>query len=144
MNAVTPLAAVKSGSSIRAMLEQHDIVPTSQRLVIAGLLFEHDQHVTAEQLLVVLRAQGQRVSKATVYNTLNLFAAKGLIRPLNLDPTRCSFDSNMTPHFHMYEVESGEIIDIAPGDIAFAKFPELPKGTELLDVEVVLRVRRKA
>lgn len=70
------------------------------------------------------REKGLRVSKATVYNTLNLFAAKGLIRPLNLDPTRCSFDSNMTPtHFHLYEVESGEILDIAPEDIQFAKPP---------------------
>lgn len=144
MNAVRPLAAVKPGCSMRAMLERHDIVPTSQRLVIAGMLFERDQHVTAEQLLTELRAQGQRVSKATVYNTLNLFAARRLIRPLNFDPARCSFDSNMTPHFHMHEVDSGEIIDIAPDDIAFAKLPRLPEGTELLDVEVVLRIRRKA
>ena len=144
MNAVRPLVAARPSGSLRAMLERHDIVPTSQRLVIAGVLFERDQHLTAEQVLAELRAKGQRVSKATVYNTLNLFAAKGLIRPLNLDPTRCSFDSNMTPHFHLFEVDSGEILDIAPEDIQFTRLPRLPADMELLGMEVVLRVRHKS
>ena len=134
----------KPGGSFRAMLEQHRIVPTSQRLVIARLLFEREQHLTAEQVLATLDAQGQKVSKATVYNTLNLFAAKGLIRPLNHDPTRCAFDSNMTPHFHMHAVDTGELTDVAPEDIVFAKLPTMPPGTELLGIELVLRVRHTA
>ena len=135
---------MKPDSSLRSLLARHNIVPTAQRVLIAGLLFERDQHLTAEQVLGALRSSGQRVSKATVYNTLNLFAAKGLIRPLNHDPSRCFFDSNMTPHFHMHAVDTGELIDVAPQDIQFAKLPALPAGTELLGVEVVLRVRHTA
>jgi Fur family transcriptional regulator, iron response regulator len=127
----------------RGLLERHGIVPTAQRVVIASLMFERNQHLTAEQVIAALLAKGERVSKATVYNTLNLFAEKGLIRPLNLDPTRCSFDSNIAPHFHVHAVDTGELIDVAPEAIEFAKLPELPPGTELLGVEVVLKVRHK-
>lgn len=146
MDATPPenLAAVEPETDIRGLLVDHGIVPTAQRVLIAGLLFERHQHLTAEQVIAALQAVGERVSKATVYNTLNLFAEKGLIRPLNLDPTRCSFDSNIAPHYHVHAVDTGELIDVAPEAIEFAKLPELPPGTELLGVEVVLRVRHKA
>ncbi|WP_457825730.1 Fur family transcriptional regulator, partial [Staphylococcus aureus] len=56
------------------------IRPTAQRVQIALLLLAAPQHLSAEQILASLWAAGARVSKATVYNTLNLFAARGLIR----------------------------------------------------------------
>ncbi|MGH8132735.1 MAG: Fur family transcriptional regulator, partial [Steroidobacteraceae bacterium] len=56
------------------------IRPTTQRVRIATLLLSAPQHLSAEQILANLRSAGARVSKATVYNTLNLFASRGLIR----------------------------------------------------------------
>ena len=55
------------------------------------------QHLSAEQILASLRVHGARVSKATVYNTLNLFAGRGLIRQLSVDGSRAWFDSKPTP-----------------------------------------------
>ena len=60
-------------------------IPTSG---IAALLLASPQHLTAEQILCRLREGGMRISKATVYNTLNLFAAKGVIRQLAVDGDR--------------------------------------------------------
>lgn len=128
----------------RHLLQQHRITPTSQRIKVAQLLFACEQHLTADQVIAALRANGARVSKATVYNTLNLFAARGLVKALNFDPTRCSFDSNTTPHFHFHDVETGELLDIAPADVKFARLPEPPEGMESLGIEVVVRVRRKS
>ena len=88
--------------------------------------------------------KGQRVSKATVYNTLNLFARKGLLRALNFDPERCSFDSNTRPHYHLHDVETGELMDVPPDDVVFSRTPALPPGMENLGVDVVFRVRRQA
>src|SRR5688572_32585212 len=65
---------------LQAELEARGIQATSQRMRIAELLFARDQHLTAEQIIATLAGQGTRVSKATVYNTLNLFAEKGLLR----------------------------------------------------------------
>lgn len=128
---------------IQAELEGRGIQPTVQRLRIAELLFARDQHLTAEQIIETLASQGNRVSKATVYNTLNLFAEKGLLRALRVDPERGLFDSNMRPHHHIHVEETGELIDVAPGDVEFARLPALPPGTESVAVDVVIRVRRR-
>ena len=71
---------------LQAELEARGIQATSQRMRIAELLFARDQHLTAEQIIATLAGQGTRVSKVTVYNTLNLFAEKGLLRALQVDP----------------------------------------------------------
>lgn len=129
---------------VRQLLLLHGITPTGPRLKLAQLLFACDQHLTADQVIGALRTAGARVSKATVYNTLNLFAEKGLLKALNVDPVRCSFDSNTAPHFHFHDVETGELTDVAPAEVEFARLPALPAGMESLGVEVVFRVRRKA
>jgi Fur family iron response transcriptional regulator len=128
--------------SISSRLRAHGITPTAQRVRVGQVLFACDQHLSADEVLRRLRAEGARVSKATVYNTLNLFAAKGLLRELNFDATRSSFDSNTRPHFHFHVENTGELIDVAPGDIEFSRLPALPEGTESLGMEVIIRVRR--
>ena len=133
----------KDPRRFQELLEQRGIQATAQRLRIAELLFARDQHLTAEQILEALAEDGSQVSKATVYNTLNLFAEKGLLKPLLVDPERGLFDSNTRPHYHIHVEGTGELIDVAPGDVEFAKLPTLPPGTESVAVDVVIRVRRR-
>ena len=128
---------------MRSMLEQRGILATPQRLMVAELLFARDQHLTADQIIHALAEAGTQVSKATVYNTLNLFSAKGLLKPLQVDPERGLFDSNSEPHHHIHDVDTGELIDVPPGDVEFARLPPLPPGTEAVGVDVVIRVRRR-
>jgi Fur family iron response transcriptional regulator len=128
---------------IQAELEERGIQATSQRLRIAELLFARDQHLTADQIIQALAEQGTRVSKATVYNTLNLFAEKGLLRSLQVDRERALFDSNVQPHYHIHVEDTGELIDVPPGAVQFAKLPPLPPGTESVAVDVLIRVRRQ-
>lgn len=139
----TPIASPAT-SQARAILEQHGVRPTSQRLQVAEMLLTSPKHMTAEQILAKLRQSPGRVSKATVYNTLKLFVDNGLARQIHADPERCVYDSTMTPHHHFQDLETGEMIDIRPEDLAFAKLPPLPPGTEIADVEVVIRLRRRA
>ena len=139
----TPIASPAT-SQARAILEQHGVRPTSQRLQVAEMLLTSPKHMTAEQILAKLRQSPGRVSKATVYNTLKLFVDHGLARQIHADPERCVYDSTMTPHHHFQDLETGEMIDIRPEDLAFAKLPPLPPGTEIADVEVVIRLRRRA
>jgi len=128
---------------MRSLLEQRGILATPQRLLIAGLLFSRDQHLTADQIIHMLAEAGTQVSKATVYNTLNLFSARGLLKPLQVDSERGLFDSNLEPHHHIHDVDTGELIDVPPGDVEFARLPPLPPGTEAVGVDVVIRVRRR-
>ena len=129
--------------SIQSALVAHGIQPTAQRLRVAEMLFAEKQHLTAEQVIQALARDGTHVSKATVYNTLNLFAAKGLLKALQVDPERGLFDSNTEPHHHFHVEATGELIDVPPGAVQFSKLPAMPPGTESVSVEVVFRVRRK-
>jgi len=137
------LVTADATARARQILEQHGIRPTSQRLKVAEILLTSPRHLTAEQIIAALRESSGHVSKATVYNTLNLFVAEGLAREIHADPERCVYDSTMTPHHHFQNVDTGEMIDIRPEDLAFARLPELPAGTEIASVDVVIRVRRK-
>ena len=87
-----------------ALLREHGITPTAQRIGIAAVLLTHPRHVCAEALQQTLAERGTPVSKATVYNTLDLFARKGLVRELVVDPGKMLYDSNTTNHHHIYDV----------------------------------------
>jgi Fur family iron response transcriptional regulator len=129
---------------LETLLAAHGIQATAQRLRIAEQLFARNQHQTAEQVFRALGRDGGSVARATVYNTLNLFAARGLIKALAVDPERCQFDSNPTPHHHYYVEDTGEVVDIEQGALELARLPELPPGTELQGVDVIVRLRRRA
>ena len=142
MSTPAPVLA-ETTARARQILEQRGIRPTSQRLKLAEILLTTPRHLTAEQILATLRQSSGHVSKATVYNTLNLFVEQGLAREIHADPERCVYDSTMTPHHHFQNVDTGEMIDIRPEDLSFDRLPPLPPGTEIESVDVVIRVRRK-
>ncbi len=118
------------------------ILPTRQRLQIAQVLLTRDQHVSAEQVLDLVKATGHAVSKATVYNTLGLFATKGILREVNVDPTRVFYDTNNTVHHHFYNIDTGELSDIDAGRLPVERLPEAPQGTVVDGVDVIIRVRK--
>lgn len=123
--------------------ERCGILPTAQRIEIAEILLEKPQHLSAEQIIGRLRGIGSAVSKATVYNTLNLFTKRGLVRECVVDPERLFYDSTTEPHHHFYVVDTGELIDIPADSIGFSEFPEFPEGNRLETVEVTIRVTRE-
>jgi Fur family iron response transcriptional regulator len=119
------------------------IRPTAQRVQIAELLLSAPQHLSAEQILASLRRAGARVSKATVYNTLNLFASHGLIRQLSVDGSRSWFDSNVVPHYHFHDEDTGALTDVAVPDVEFSRLPPPPDGMEVAGIDLVIRLRKK-
>lgn len=136
-----------SDTRIGFFLRGFGIAPTSPRRQIAATLLAKHQHITAEQLHTQLCQNGRDISKATVYNTLGLFVQKGLLREIIVDSSHSYFDSNISAHHHFYNLDTGELSDIPctheheqlsclnPADI------QLPKGTTLDQVEVVVKVR---
>lgn len=124
-------------------LRASGVKPTKQRLEIGMLLFAEACHMSADKIIADLKSEGSRVSKATVYNTLNLFTSHNLIREVSVDPERQFYDSTTGAHHHFYNVDTGELIDIGLGELEFSRLPDLPPGTEAQDIEVVVRVRNK-
>ena len=131
-------------SELNALFAQHDIMPTPQRLEIARILLGAPQHLSAEQVMQRMHDAGSTVSKATVYNTLGLFAEKGLVRQVIVDPTRVFYDSTTVPHFHFYHVDTGSLEDIEPDLLPLSRLPRAPDGTEVCGVDVIVRVQRRS
>ncbi len=116
--------------------------PTRQRLALAKLLIEtHPRHVTAEELFQEARQQGIPVSLATVYNTLHQFTSAGLMGEVVAGSGQSYFDTNPHSHWHYFDKNSGEIIDVPDGSIEFTKLPEPPHGKVIDRIDVVVRIR---
>ena len=126
------------------LLTRHDIQPTLQRLEIAQALFARDMHLSADDVLKLVNQDRPRVSKATVYNTLGLFAEKGLIREVIVDPSRVFYDPNTSDHHHFYNVDTGELMDIDADQLALMNMPTPPAGTVADGVDVIIRIRNQA
>lgn len=122
-------------------LREHGISPTHQRLEIAHVLFSRCEHLSAERILALANERFAETSKATVYNTLNLFRDRGLIREVIVDPKRVFYDPNTEPHHHLYNVDTGEITDIAAEDLEISGVPTLPPGMVTEGVDIIVRIR---
>ncbi|HRP77338.1 MAG TPA: Fur family transcriptional regulator [Rhodocyclaceae bacterium] len=124
-------------------LRKSGVPVTLQRLEIARVLLSRPVHMSADQILAKVRETTPETSRATVYNTLKLFREKKLVRELIVDPERVFYDSNTSPHHHMYNVSTGELSDVWNDELQVVGSPNLPEGVELEEIDVVVRVRSK-
>jgi Fur family iron response transcriptional regulator len=132
-------------TDVRGLLLEHGITPTQQRLEIAQILFARPQHLSAEQVLSRLNEERPKASKATIYNTLGLFAKKGLVRELIVDPTKIFYDSNTSDHHHFYNVDTGKLFDVpADSNMVVDNLPTLPDGTVAESVDIIFRIKNKS
>ena len=122
-------------------LRAHGISPTHQRIEIAHALFFRCEHLSADQVMAIVNERHSETSKATVYNTLNLFVEKKLICEVIVDPNKVFYDPNTSPHYHMYNVQTGRLTDIDAGDVRVTGLPELPAGMVTEGMDIIIRVR---
>ena len=125
-------------------LREAGIQTTPQRLQIADLLFERGGHLSALELFESINRHGPGVCRATVYNTLNLLAERGLVREICLDGGRTMYDTNTAPHHHLYNVDTGELTDVPPAAVAFRRLPALPEDTRREDIDLIVRIRNQS
>jgi Fur family transcriptional regulator, iron response regulator len=125
-------------------LERGGLRPTRQRLVLASLLVGDGQnrHVTAESLHVLSAATGEKVSLATVYNTLRAFCDAGLMNEVVVDGSKSYFDTRVDDHPHFYWEDSHTLTDAPAEELSIASLPQVPAGMEVSRVDVVIRLRR--
>lgn len=127
---------------VLALLRRHGIQPTPQRLAVAEHVLASRQHPTAEEVWARVQASCPTISRATVYNTLNLLADKGLLRTHTLHDGVAVFDGNVEPHHHLIDSETGKIFDLPWTALTVSGVEEL-EGFEITDYYVVVRARPK-
>lgn len=128
-----------------AWLARAGLRPTRQRLSLAALMVGdgHNRHVTAEALFAASKDSGDRVSLATVYNTLRAFSEAGLVNEVTVDGTRSYFDTRIDDHPHFFWEDTQELTDAPAEELDIAHLPDPPDGAEVARVDVVIRLRRK-
>ena len=127
--------------NLAEVLRGHDISPTHQRIEIAHAIFSHGEHLSADQILARVNGRASETSKATVYNTLNLFVEKKLVREVIVDPSKVFYDPNPDPHHHFYNIDTGQLTDIDARNIRVTRLPPLPRGMTKAGVDIIVRIR---
>lgn len=129
--------------NIAEILRDHGIQPSAQRLAVATYVLGTDDHPSAEEVLRHAKAHLPMISRATVYNTLNLFVDKGLVRELVLAEGRSVFDCNLEQHHHFIDEATGAIHDV-PWDAVRVSRVDRLAGYEIKEYMVVMRGKKTA
>ena len=119
--------------------------PTRQRVALAEVLIGDGKHrhVTAETLFERVKLGGEKVSLATVYNTLRAFCDAGLTQEVTVDGSKSYFDTNTLDHPHFYWEDTQKLTDAPAEQLKISRLPVAPEGTEIGSVDVVIRLRKK-
>ena len=126
-------------------LGQAGLRPTRQRVSLAAVLVGdgNHRHVTAESLYEASRGADEKVSLATVYNTLRAFCEAGLMQEVTVDGSKSYFDTNTHDHPHFYWEDEHRLTDAPAEQLEITRVPDAPDGAEIASVDVVIRLRRK-
>jgi Fe2+ or Zn2+ uptake regulation protein len=130
-------------ANLPEVLRSHGIQPSAQRLAVAAYVLDTEAHPSAEQVWGRVRERFPMISRATVYNTLNLFVEKGLLRQLALSEGKVVFDPKVEPHHHFIDEATGAIHDVPWDSVDVRRVADL-KGLDVREYQVVMRGRKKA
>jgi len=123
------------------LLRDHGISPSAQRVAVADYVLHTQDHPSADEVWTRVRSRFPHLSRATVYNTLNLFVEKGLLRQFALTEGRVVFDPHVGDHHHFIDEETGQIFDV-PWDAVTVSGVEGLAEIDVREYQVVMRGKR--
>ena len=124
-------------------LRNSSLRPTKQRIKICEALFNTEKtfHFTVNDLAKMMQKNfNEKISLATVYNTLHAFKKKGYVKEISLGNDKSYFDTNISSHHHFYDTKTNELIDIDSSKIELKNIPNPPKGKSIKEIDVVINV----
>ena len=128
----------------KKILKENNLRPTTQRIaIIEYIIKKHKIHITASKLITYLKDKNINISLATVYNNLNELAEKGILRKFYVNNDKMWFDTNLQDHYHFYDAEKDELIDIAKSEISFSKSPKIPIGKVKDSINIIINLKNK-
>ena len=128
-------------------LRSSGLRPTKQRLTICKILFDRKDtfHFTIDKLKKKIeKSTKNKISLATVYNTVNAFKNNGYLKEISLQGNKTFFDTNSRSHHHFYDQDTGDLVDIKNEDIILNKLPSTPKGKKIKEIEVTVSIENNS
>ena len=117
--------------------------PTKQRLALCKILFDRKEtfHFTIEKLKQITEKDSKKkISLATLYNTVHAFKKSGYLKEVPLKGNKTFFDTNTKNHYHFYDEDSSELIDMKNENIYVKNLPNAPNGKKIQEIEITIRV----
>ena len=125
-------------------LKRNHLKPTLQRFTLVKLLFDgKNKHFTAEDLYEKVKLKKNKISLATIYNTLHSFVEKKLLKQVSIKDGKTIFCTNMSSHHHFFNSVTGKLIDIPRNKIKLNRIPNAPEGLKIDSVDVVINLTKK-
>jgi len=124
-------------------LRSSGLRPTKQRLKICEVLFNRDKtfHFTINDLAKIISEKlNQKISLATVYNTVHAFKNKGYLKEISINSDKSYFDTNITNHHHFFDEDTNQLIDCNNEDIETINIKKNITGKKINSVEVLIKV----
>ena len=124
-------------------LRSSGLRPTKQRIKICKLLFDRKKtfHFTINDLSKILNKEiRQKVSLATIYNTIHSFKKKGYLKEISVNKDKSYFDTNTSEHHHFLDMNTNELIDLKKEDVDKIKIRKNLPGKKIQSIEVLVKV----
>ena len=127
-------------------LRNSGLRPTQQRIRICQILFDRKEtfHFSINELMKTIQVEvSEKISLATVYNTVDALLKKGYLKEINIANDIKYFDTNTSSHHHFYDIKTKELTDIEKDNVEIKKMPTPPSGKKIEDVTVTFKVSQE-
>ena len=124
-------------------LRNSGLRPTKQRLQICKILFDVEKtfHFTINELDQKIKKQiGNKISLATIYNTVHAFEKKGYLKQIPINSNQAYFDTNVADHHHFYDLKDEKLIDLENSDVGPINILKKINGKKIKSVEVLVKL----
>ena len=124
-------------------LRNSGLRPTKQRIKICEVLFNKETtfHFTINDLVKIIENEvNEKISLATVYNTVHAFEKKGYLKEIPIDSNQSYFDTNITEHHHFYDMAEKKLIDLKQTDVGTINIQKTIPGKKIKSVEVLVKL----
>ena len=124
-------------------LRNSGLRPTKQRIKICEVLFNKETtfHFTINDLVKIIETEAnEKISLATVYNTIHAFEKKGYLKEIPIDSNQSYIDTNVTDHHHFYDISEKKLIDLDEVDVGPINIQKSIPGKKIKSVEVLVKL----
>ncbi len=134
---------MRKNTNFISKLREIGLRPTKQRVKICQLLFlsEKTFHFTINDLVKKISSEmSEKISLATVYNTVHAFKKKGYIKEIAINSDKTYYDTNTSIHHHFYDEETHELVDCNDNDIDPINLKKNIPGKKIKSIEVLIKI----
>jgi len=124
-------------------LRNSGLRPTKQRIKISEILFNNDKtfHFTVKDLSKTISQKlGEKISLATVYNTVHAFEKKGYLKEISINSNQTYFDTNTSSHHHFFDEKEKKLIDLENKDLDPINIKKTIPGKKIKSIEVLVKL----